>query len=305
MTTVDPSPMAGCDAVQRVSFYFAAHQDDWQLFMNPSAFRDVLNSNTKSVFVHMTAGDAGLGAKSGGRKYPFYLARENGAESAIRFMADSDDRPPVDKRASPMKFNGHPIHRTSYRNTVAYFLRVPDGNPAGTGYADTGHQSLKRLADGQVDTLSAIDGTTSYHGWRDLVATLRAIIDFERGPAPSVQLNVAELDPVINPDDHSDHLMTAKAALDAAEGLTFARRLHYVGYASAKLPENLSPQDRDMKCAAYAVTLAGVLALDHPTAWQHYDRNYVGRNYFRAEEVSGPCGGTDEVRSDRARNFRK
>jgi hypothetical protein len=290
--------MAECDAAQRVSFYFAAHQDDWQLFMNPSAFQDVLDSNTKSVFVHVTAGDAGLGTKSGGRRHPLYLARENGAECAIRFMADSDDRPPVDELASPMTFHGHPIHRMSYRNTVAYFLRVPDGNPAGTGYADTGHQSLKRLADGQIDTLSAIDGTTSYRGWRDLVATLQTIIDFERGLAPSVQLHVAELDPVVNPDDHSDHLMTAKAALDAADGLAGTRRLHYVGYASAKLPDNLSPQDRDMKCAAYAVTLAGVLALDHPTAWQRYNRNYVGRNYFRVEEVSGPCGGVDEVRSE-------
>ena len=27
----------------KVSFYFAAHEDDWQLFMNPSAFQDVIN----------------------------------------------------------------------------------------------------------------------------------------------------------------------------------------------------------------------------------------------------------------------
>ena len=285
--------MAGCNTAQRVSFYFSAHQDDWQLFMNPSAFRDVIDDDTKSVFIHMTAGDAGLGTKSGGRKYPLYLARENGAESAIRFMADSDDRQPVERVASPMNFNGHPIHRVSYRDTVAYFLRVPDGNPAGTGYADTSYQSLKRLADGQIDKLSAIDGTTSYNGWRDMVATLRAIIDFERGRAPSVQLNVAELDPVINPNDHSDHLMTAKVALDAAESLTCARRLHYVGYASANLPENLSPQDRDLKCSVFAVTLAGVLAFDHPAAWQHYDQNYVGRDYFRVEEGSGPCNDTN------------
>ena len=26
----------------KVSFYFAAHEDDWQLFMNPSAFEDVI-----------------------------------------------------------------------------------------------------------------------------------------------------------------------------------------------------------------------------------------------------------------------
>jgi hypothetical protein len=285
---IDANLMPDQGAIQRVSFYFSAHQDDWQLFMNPSAFRDVLDGNTKCVFIHMTAGDAGLGTSNGGRKHPLYLARENGAECAIRFMADSDDRPPVEKMASPMEFNGHPIHRVGYRNTVAYFLRLPDGSPEGTGYADTGYQSLKRLAGGQIDTLSTIDGTTSYHGWRDLVATLRAIIDFDRGTAPRVQLNVPEPDPAINPNDHSDHVMTAKAALDAAEGLTGTGRLYYVGYASAELPENLSGQDRDMKCAVYAVTLAGVLALDHPTAWQHYDHSFVGRNYFRVEEASDP-----------------
>ena len=45
----------------KVSFYFAAHEDDWQLFMNPSAFEDVINGAAKTVFVHLTAGDAGLG----------------------------------------------------------------------------------------------------------------------------------------------------------------------------------------------------------------------------------------------------
>jgi hypothetical protein len=83
----------------------------------------------------------------------------------------------------------------------------------------------------------------------------------------------------------SDHFMTAKAVLDAAEGLTGTRRLHYVGYASAKLPENLSPQDRDMKCAIYAVTLAGVLALDHPAAWQHYNHSSAGRRSARTSHM--------------------
>jgi hypothetical protein len=278
----------GRDAPQRVSLYFSAHQDDWQLFMNPAAFKDVLDGHAKCVFIHMTAGDAGLGTRNGGRKHPFYLARENGVESAIRFMADSGDRPPVQATVSAMTFNGHPIRRVSYRNTVAYFLRLPDGNPEGTGYADTGYQSLSRFADGKIDALSAIDGTTSYRGWSDLTATLRGVIDFERGSTPTVHLHVPELDPAINPNDHSDHFMTAKASLNASQTLRGARRLHYVGYASADRPENLSGYDRDMKCAIYAVTLAGVLALDHPAAWQHYDRTFVGRNYCRVEQCGGP-----------------
>src|SRR5512140_3359926 len=74
----------------KVSFYFAAHEDDWQLFMKPSAFEDVAGGAAKTVFVHVTAGDAGSGAGSGGRQHPYYLARENGAESAIRLMADAE-----------------------------------------------------------------------------------------------------------------------------------------------------------------------------------------------------------------------
>lgn len=272
-------------ATRRVSFYFSAHEDDWQLFMNPPAFQDVLDADTRCIFIHITAGDAGLGTGNGGRKHPFYLARENGAESAIRFMVDSDNQPPVEPVVASMTFNGHPIRRVRYRNTVAYFLRVPDGSPQGTGYAETGYQSLQRLAEGAIDAFTAIDDTTSYHGWSDLVATLRAVIDFERGATPSIQISIPELDPAINPGDHADHVMTAKAARAAAEGLPSLRWLHHAGYAGGALPDNLGPLERDMKCAVYAVTLAGVQALDHPTTWQEHDRGFVGRSYFRVEEI--------------------
>jgi len=271
----------------KVSFYFAAHEDDWQLFMNPSAFQDVIEGAAKTVFVHVTAGDAGLGMGWGGRKHPFYRARENGAEQAIRFMANADGTPGAES-SSHLTLNGHSIYRVSYRNTVGYFLRVPDGHWSGSGYYDTGFQSLRRLNDGDR-LLTAIDGSTVYHGWDDLTKTMRAIIDYERGHAAQVQVNVAELDTRINPQDHSDHLMTAKAALDAASDLSCVRRVSYVDYASAKLPENLNAQQRDMESSVFAVTLAGVLAYDHGTAWRHYDQSFVGRNYFRVQEGVGRC----------------
>ena len=283
----------------KVSFYFAAHEDDWQLFMNPSAFEDVINGAKKTVFIHMTAGDAGLGIGRGGRKHPYYLARENGAENAIRFMADADTIPARRTLLSHKRFNGHAIYRIAYRNTVSYFLRVPDGNPHGGGYAHTGFQSLKRLANGANDTLAAVDGSTVYHGWKDLVATVRKIMDFERGRAAQVQLNMAETDPRINPEDHSDHLMTAKAALDAVSDLACVRRAYYVDYASSDLPENLSDKERDMESSVFAVTLAGVLALDHRTSWHHYDQSYVGKNYFRVEDSGALCSGTTELAASR------
>jgi hypothetical protein len=272
----------------KVSFYFAAHEDDWQLFMNPSAFQDVMNGAAKTVFVHLTAGDAGLGVGKGGRKHPFYLARENGAEAAIRFMADAEATP-GERIAGPMSFNGHVIYRVSYLNTVGYFLRLPDGHWSGEGYAETSFQSLKRLAAGKNDILRSIDGSTEYHGWDDLVGTLRAIVAYERGPAALAQVNVAETDARINPKDHSDHLMTAKAALEAVKDLSCVRRVYYVDYASSQLPPNLDARQRDMESSVFAVTLAGVQALDHRTFWHRYDQSFVGRNYFRIQEPPAAC----------------
>jgi hypothetical protein len=272
----------------KVSFYFAAHEDDWQLFMNPSAFQDVMGGAAKTVFMHLTAGDAGLGIGRGGRKYPFYLARENGAEAAIRFMAEVDAEP-GERSAAPMSFNGHDVYRVSYRNTVSYFLRVPDGHWSGDGYYETGFESLRRLSNGENSVLRAVDGSATYHGWSDLVATLKAIIAYERGQAALIQLNVAETDTRINSKDHSDHLMTARAALDAAKDLSCVRRVYYVDYASSRLPQNLDAQQRDMESSVFAVTLAGIQALDHSTAWHHYDQSFVGRNYFRVQEPAGRC----------------
>src|SRR5690348_15487814 len=93
VSAVCGGPALAAGTPDKVSFYFAAHEDDWQLFMNPSAFQDVLGGAGKTVFVYVTAGDAGLGTGDGGRKRPYYLARENGAEEAVRFMADTDREP--------------------------------------------------------------------------------------------------------------------------------------------------------------------------------------------------------------------
>src|SRR5262249_48197588 len=163
----------------KVSFYFAAHADDWQLFMNPSAFEDVAGGAAKTGFVHVTAGAAGparrpRGAGTGGRQRPYYLARENGAASAIRFMAEADAAP-MRETAARTTFNGHSVHRASYGSTVSYFLRLPDGHPSGAGYGGTGWQSLPRLGEDQIGARAAIDHSAEHPGWAGLVGTWRRI----------------------------------------------------------------------------------------------------------------------------------
>jgi len=265
----------------RVSFYVSAHQDDWQLFMNPQAFRDVRDEACRCVFIHVTAGDAGLGSGTGGREHPLYLARDNGTETAIHFMADADNRVPADPVIGTPRLNGHSVRRVGYRNTVACFLHLPDGNPEGTGYAATGFQSLRRLAAGDVAAIAAIDGSATYRGWDDLRATVRELIVGEAGPLPC-DMHIPEQDATINPGDHADHMISARLVREAAAGLPI-RWWHHLGYAAAERPENLDRDRRDLKCAVYAVTVAGVLALGHPMSWHHYNGLYCGRDYSRSE----------------------
>jgi hypothetical protein len=287
VSAVAAQPGKTAAGLDKVSFYFAAHEDDWQLFMNPNAFNDVMGGSRKTVFIHVTAGDAGLGAGWNGRKHPYYLARENGALQAIRFMVDSD-KSLIKDSEGPVSINGHSIFRVRYGTAVSYFLRLPDGG-SGAGFEGTGFQSLKRFENGDIGAMFAVDGSTSYWGWKDLVDTVQHIISFERGTSPLAQINVADLDPSINPHDHADHLATAKLALDAVKDMSCVNRAYYVDYASAKMPPNLNARDRDMKSAVFAVTLDGVIDLDHRTAWHHYDGFYSGREYFRVQTASGDC----------------
>jgi hypothetical protein len=273
---------------EKVSFYFAAHEDDWQLFMNPSAFEDVVSGAAKTVFVHLTAGDAGLGVGFGGRKHPFYLARENGAEAAIRFMANANSAP-AERVVAPMTFNGHSIYRVSYRNTVGYFLRVRMGiGPAtATTILDLNRSSgwltaTTRLCTQWMGRRFITAGTIwSLHCARSSLTNVGTRRLF-RSMSPRPMRG-------INPQDHSDHLMTAKAALDAVKDSNCVRRVYYVDYASSQLPQNLDVQKRDMESSVLAVTLAGVQALDHSTSWHHYDESFVGRNYFRVQAPAGRC----------------
>ena len=54
---------AGTVGAQSTAIYVSAHQDDWQLFMNPNAYYSIQNPDTKTIILHTTAGDAGVGKK--------------------------------------------------------------------------------------------------------------------------------------------------------------------------------------------------------------------------------------------------
>jgi hypothetical protein len=238
------------------------------------------------VFVYVTAGDAGLGLGNGGRSQPYYLARENGAKLSVKFMADAAKAPeiPVDSVAAA---SGHPIKRWLYRNTVSYFMRLPDGSPQGTGYVATAEQSLKRLHEGAIRTMTSIDNSTTYQGWSDLRTTLRKLIDYERGPATNVWVNIPDTNIVKNVGDHADHQHMAQGVWEAIADLPWINKASYLDYVTAEMEENMSSAEREIEAGTFAALSMGLAALDHPSPWDRLHRSWLNRHYFRIEPGVG------------------
>ena len=278
-------------AASSTSFYVVAHEDDWQLFMGLNAALDVPGADSKTVFVHTTAGDAGLGTGTGGTPVPYYLARENEALSAIRFLANLGVVGAGPSAAVSINtINGKDLRRVAYRNTVAYFLRLPDGNVnGGRGYPSTGNQSLLLLSLGSIPQLSAIDGSATYSEWTDLVETLRGILLYEAQGSPDVWINVPDTNPLINPSDHPDHVYTGLAMLDAIAPLQCVNAALFTGYAAATMTLNLETDALMLQTGLWAVTTSALTDSYQLSTWDPGHNAFLGRQYFRILAGTGAC----------------
>ena len=290
-----PAPCrAGWSAI---NFIVAAHADDWQLFFNPDPWKSVRTPGIKSVFVYTTAGDAGLGI--GPADNPYFAAREEGARRAVRFMANLDSLP-AQGAFGVVQINGHTIATYTYKNTISYFLRLPDGNPRGTGYPSTGSVSLEKLRLGLIPTLSAVDGSATYIGWNDLVDTLEMLVRSELlgSGATTSGLFFQESVPKHNRGDHADHLSSGRAMDIVAAKMPCLSATRFVDYPSAQLAVNLSAEESVNKGAVFAVTVGGVTDMGHPTRWVRGYMAWLHRTYSRATPGNGsrcfnssaPCG---------------
>lgn len=273
-----------------VSVFAVAHQDDWQLFMNPDAYHAMNEPQEKAVFIHVTAGDAGAGA--GGEPVPYYLAREEGALRAVRFMANAAD-PAVGKGASMqgemVMRSGHGLQRYAYANAVVYFLRLPDGNIVnGTVY--TPHpESLTRLRSGEAATSGTVEQSSRYEGWSDLVETLNAIVASERVAGSGLRLHIAELDEAVNPGDHPDHRATAQAMEEVAKAHPCAPVYRHIEYFTRTKPVNVSGEDYMIDVGTWAATASGLSDNHAKATWEGDHNAWLGRNYLRVTPAQGAC----------------
>ena len=273
-----------------LSVFVVAHPDDWQLFMNPDAFHAMNQPHEKAVFVHVSAGDAGKG--TGGEPTPYYLAREEGAMRAIRFLANAVDATAAlgaDSKPVAVDRAGHKVARHTYANAVAYFLRIHDGKIVNGNDAVEHPLALDRLRTGASTETRAIDGSARYAGWSDFVATLQAIVTSELAPGTALNLHIAELDEKRNPGDHPDHRAVAFAMEEVAARLPCARVSRHQEYATRDRKVNVTGVDYLVDAGTWAATASGLSDNHAGSTWEPGHNAWVGRDYHRTQMPRGQC----------------
>ena len=258
--------------------------------MNPAAFHAMNEPHEKAVFVHVSAGDAGRGVT--GEPTPYYLAREEGALRAIRFMANAVDATAAlgkDTRPEAVERAGHPVARHAYANAVAYFLRVHDGNIVNGDESHEHPLSLQRLRAGASAETKAIDDSTRYAGWSDFVATLQAIVVSELAPGVALNLHIAELDERRNPGDHHDHRAVAFAMEEVAARLPCARVSRHQEYATRDRRPNVRGGNYLIDAGTWAATASGLSDSHAGSTWEPGHNAWVGRDYHRTQQPRGTC----------------
>lgn len=264
---------------QSTRFFVSAHQDDWQLFMNPNVYKSIKNEKDKTVIIHTTAGEAGMGMGNDA----YYLAREKGSLAAVRFLSNTHTTGAglgAEMERTYVDLNSHKVLRYQYRNCVVYLLRFPDGNGQGTGYELHQFKTLAKLFDGSSQDVPTIDKSTVYKDRDDLETTIKALIIREQ-TGKNTEIHLADTDQKINPNDHSDHQTSSKFFQAVAKEIGGMTLYLYTNYASAKLDKNVSEEGFLVSAAAWGVTTAHIADHRHYSTWDDAHNSWIGRQYFR------------------------
>jgi len=291
-----------------VAFSIQAHQDDQWLFMSSRIIADMTAAGTKMVFITLTAGDESCGSCTYGSG-PFYLGREIGSVYSSKFAADlTTGTTPLDvPTATTVSINGHNITKYVYKNTVNYFLRLPDGNVNGLGFPNNNNQSLNKLRTGVISSISTIGindlpplaPAATYVGWSDLTNTIKAIINTEKITGTQSWIHTAHTDISTpngyNVNDHSDHTNSGIASADAvSSGMTWVGINGFMNYNSSAQSANLNQTDLENSAILLALETFGMTEMEYQNEFNTAHMNWVPMDYFQTVKIpsgSAPFAG--------------
>jgi LmbE family N-acetylglucosaminyl deacetylase len=260
--------------LSRIDFVVIAHQDDWQLFMG-DVLTQGLRSGNRGVFVYLTAGDDG-------RDSAYWQTRERAALRSTRIAAGVTATEPL--RCSIVQIREHPIRRCFLGNTESYFLRLPDGSRAGKGFARYGYRSLRKLRSNAGSEISAVDGSTTYKGWTDLMTTVGAVADLD---SPALTVHTTDPNVARNPHDHFDHRMAGLLIADLRQQHPLSA-MYYVGYALATRAANRSTVQTQEKTALLLAYDAEMMAVNKKWGAYQEHRAFYSECMQRTYVVRSP-----------------
>jgi LmbE family N-acetylglucosaminyl deacetylase len=241
----------------RRDVFIVAHQDDWQLFMGDVVAKQI-KAGDSVTFIYLTAGDDG-------RDSLYWQTRERAALQSTRLATGVSPADSTAASCSTTQMLEHAIRKCMIGRTESYFLRLPDGRRDGAGFARHNFQSLRKLRGKKITAIAAIDGSATYRGWEDLMATAGKLI--QPGDANEGRVDTASAareylihasDPSIaaNPHDHFDHRMAGLLVADLRKRERWKNTQYYTGYALATRAANRSSDQAREKTAIF-------LAYDH------------------------------------------
>lgn len=209
------------------------------MFLSPDLLTDITAKRcVRTLFV--TAGDAGLSTS-------YWQSREQGIEKAYSYMAGVANA----WTTSSITLDGKSVRLRTLNaapSISVVFMRLPDGFPLGTGSEAQGYQSLYKLLNGDISTISAVDGSNSY----DSSSLRDALID-AMSSKNFTQVRTQDYVTAYGDDsDHFDHHATAYLTRDASENYEPAHRLSsYLGYGSDGWSANVTGTNLTRKTQAF------------------------------------------------------
>lgn len=253
-----------------------AHEDDDLLFLSPDVLHDIQARRcVRTVFA--TAGDAAKG-------HAYWAGRERGSLAAYAGMAGVPDDWTVSDAGVP----GRSIRLETLvgaPNVSVIFMRLPDGNRRGTGNARHHHESLMRLWQGAISTISAIDGSGTYTD-ASLRDTLTALMVGFRPTTVRTQDWTAAFGDGENADHVAIGLYVRRADLGYAAAHTLSA---YAGYPSWVRAPNVAGVDLATKRAAFRLyaTSDPSLCMARLCADSLVSSMRLARQYIAASQATG------------------
>lgn len=242
---------ATCD--QQTVMNVVAHQDDDLLFLNPDMLHEIQSGQcVRTIF--LTAGDSGYDKL-------YWLSRQLGSEAAYAHMLGLSPNTAWNQQTVKLGSGKYATIASPLGSTKVslVFLNLPDGDLWGQGFSASGSQSLAKLHDGRIQTITSVDRESTYTS-DQLTTTLAELMTTYQPAEIHTQADV----PSDRYPDHSDHVTAgqyAQAAATLYDQIHFGDALavpvtRYIGYPTHGYRANISGDDLAQKEATFLVYAA-------------------------------------------------